>query len=123
VTRTIPQLVREARSAARRAYAPYSEFRVGAVLEDASGSLYHGANIENASYPLGFCAERVALLHWRSEGRDLIRRAVVFVDTPEPIPPCGLCRDALRRFAPEAEVYLATRREWVGPVQLFAVPV
>lgn len=100
------RLANLARRAARRAHAPYSRFAVGCVLRDEDGALYFGANIENAAYPLGICAERVALLSWRQAGGAPLDRVAVFTDTPVPTPPCGLCREALSRWAPHAEVLL-----------------
>lgn len=109
-------LVRAAQKAARRAYAPYSDFAVGAVLLDASGAMHAGANIENAAYPLGICAERVALLAWRQAGGAPIRMVVIYTDTDLPTPPCGLCRQALVRWAPAATVLLACRSGLAGEV-------
>jgi cytidine deaminase len=112
---SIPRLAQAARRAARRAYAPYSEFRVGAALRDAKGRIFTGANIENAAYPLGICAERTALQLWRSEGGDAIEAVVIFTDTDVPTPPCGLCREALNRWAGGARLYLAFRDGTAGP--------
>jgi cytidine deaminase len=112
---SIRRLARAARGAARRAYAPYSEFRVGAALLDARGRIFVGANIENASYPLGICAERTALQLWRSEGGGAIEAVVVFTDTDVPTPPCGLCREALQRWADGARLYLTFRDGVAGP--------
>jgi cytidine deaminase len=97
---------RALRAAAARAHAPYSRFPVGAVLRDARGVLYCGANMENAAYPLGICAERVALLAWRQEGGAPIEAVFIYTDTDGPTPPCGLCRDALAAWAPGARVHL-----------------
>ena len=72
--------------------------------------------MENVSYPLGVCAERVALMSWRFErGRD-IRRVVIYTPTEVFTPPCGLCRDALLRWAPEADIYMACRGGVSSPV-------
>ena len=105
----LSQLIQQARRASRRAHAPYSNFRVGAVLEDSQGRCYIGANMENASYPLGVCAERVALMTWRFERGTEIRRIVIYTPTDVFTPPCGWCRDALLRWAPAATIYLASR--------------
>lgn len=109
------RLARAARAAARRAYAPYSGFHVGAALLDAAGRIFVGANIENAAYPLGICAERTAIQRWRSDGGCELEAVVVFTDTEVPTPPCGLCREALRRWAPRARLYLAFRDGLAGP--------
>jgi len=110
-----PDLLRAARRAARRAYAPHSRFPVGAALLDEGGATFLGANIENASYPLGICAERLALQIWRQEGGGRIRQVVIHTGAARPAPPCGLCREALRRWAPDAEVFLSSRQEVAGP--------
>jgi len=115
--REMASLARAAMQAARRAHAPYSGFRVGAALRDASGQVFLGANLENASYPLGVCAERVALLAWRADGGAPIRTVVVATPTDRPTPPCGLCRTALAAWAPDAEVFLAYRGGLSGPVR------
>lgn len=112
---SIRRLSQAARGAARRAYAPYSAFRVGAALLDATGRIFVGANIENAAYPLGICAERTALQLWRSEGGAAIEAVAIFTDTDVPTPPCGLCREALGRWASGARLYLAFRDGVAGP--------
>jgi cytidine deaminase len=108
-------LVAAARGAQRRAHAPYSRFRVGAALRDADGAVFLGANLENAAYPLGVCAERVALAQWRADRAVPIAAIVIFTQTATATPPCGLCRDALLRFAPGAEICLATPAGRSGP--------
>jgi cytidine deaminase len=110
-------LVAAARSAQRNAHAPYSRFRVGAALLDAGGAITRGANLENAAYPLGVCAERVALAQWRADRGSRIIGIVIFTDTDTPTPPCGWCRDALLRFAPNAAICLATPSQLLGPWQ------
>ncbi|MCK9464132.1 MAG: cytidine deaminase [Proteobacteria bacterium] len=90
-----------AREARERAYAPYSSFCVGAAVL-ASGRVFAGCNVENASYPVGICAERAALAAAVAAGcRDL---AAVVVVGPKPVAPCGMCRQALAEFNPAAEV-------------------
>jgi cytidine deaminase len=93
-----------AREARERAYAPYSNFHVGAALL-VSGRVFAGCNVENASYPVGTCAERGALAAAIAAGcRDL---EAVLVLGPTPIPPCGMCRQALAEFNADAPVLLA----------------
>ncbi|MEZ4648512.1 MAG: cytidine deaminase [Candidatus Eisenbacteria bacterium] len=108
-------LARRARRNARRAHAPYSHYEVGAVLRTRSGETHDGANIENAAYPLGFCAERVALSLWRLRSDDPVVEVVVWTRSEPPAPPCGLCRDAIAELAPGARVWLAGPSEIRGP--------
>jgi homotetrameric cytidine deaminase len=96
--------------AATRAVCDFSGFAVGAALEDSAGRIFTGANVENASYNLGLCAERVALYHALTHGgRDFVRVAIA-TDTDDPTYPCGACRQALFEFAPNAAVVIVTRR-------------
>ncbi|MEZ5292685.1 MAG: cytidine deaminase [Vicinamibacterales bacterium] len=96
-----------AREARGRARAPYSGFRVGAALECADGTVVTGCNIENASYGLTLCAERVALVKALSEGHEAFRRLAVVADTDAPTPPCGPCRQLVWEYAGDIEVVLA----------------
>lgn len=98
-------LVQEAAEARRRAYIPYSHFAVGAALLTRSGKVYTGCNIENASYGLTVCAERVAIWKAVSEGeREFVALAVV---TADGVSPCGACRQVMAEFAPEMPVLMA----------------
>jgi cytidine deaminase len=109
-------LVRAARAVQARAYAPYSRYRVGAALETASGTIYVGCNVENASYGLTNCAERVAVGAAVSAGDRDFRRIVVVTDSDPPAPPCGACRQVLREFGPDLVVEAvgpARRSRWV----------
>lgn len=101
------RLVAAARAAFEHAIADYSHFKVGAALETASGEIITGCNIENASYGLTMCAERVAMFKALSEGHRQFRRVVIFADTASPTPPCGACRQILWEFAGDLEVLLA----------------
>jgi cytidine deaminase len=96
-----------------RAYAPYSHFTVGAAVLTASGEIFTGANIENASFGATVCAERVAIFAAVAAGcRDLTALAVI-ADTPDPVAPCGLCRQVLAEFNPDCPVLLAnTAGRW-----------
>lgn len=96
-----------AREARERALAPYSGFRVGAALECVDGTIVSGCNIENASYGLTVCAERVALLKALSEGHRAFTRIVVVADTPSPTPPCGPCRQLLWEYCGDIPVIMA----------------
>jgi cytidine deaminase len=99
-------LVAAARAAFDRALADFSHFKVGAALETADGTVVSGCNIENASYGLTMCAERVAMFKALSEGHREFRQIVIVADTPTPTPPCGACRQILWEFAGDIEVRL-----------------
>ena len=101
------RLVERARAARLGALAEYSGFKVGAALETTGGEIITGCNIENATYGLTVCAERVAMFKALSDGHRDFRRVVVVADTPEPTPPCGACRQILWEFAGDIEVVLA----------------
>jgi cytidine deaminase len=100
-------VVAAARAAFERAIADYSHFKVGAALETDDGKIISGCNIENASYGLTICAERVAMFKALSEGHRNFVRVVVIADTEAPTPPCGACRQILWEFAGDIEVVLA----------------
>ena len=101
------RLVAAARAARERAVADYSGFKVGAALETADGQIVTGCNIENATYGLTICAERVAVFKALSEGRRAFRRIAIVADTNDPTPPCGACRQILWEFAGDIEIVLA----------------
>jgi cytidine deaminase len=101
------ELVDAARAAREKAIAPYSGFSVGAGIETADGAIVTGCNIENATYGLTLCAERVAIFKALSDGHRQFTRVVVLADTLEPTPPCGACRQILWEFGGDLEVILA----------------
>lgn len=102
-------LLDEARAVRERAYAPYSNFRVGAALRTASGAVFAGCNVENVAYPEGTCAEAGAIAAMVAGGETRIAEVAVVADSPDPVPPCGGCRQKLAEFAgPEVQVTLAT---------------
>ena len=104
-------LVAAAVNAREHARARFSGFRVGAALETSSGHVVTGCNIENATYGLTMCAERVALYKALSDGRDVFTRIVVVADTEDPTPPCGSCRQLLWEYCGDIEVILANLSE------------
>jgi len=100
-------LIQKALEARKESYSPYSKFAVGVALEAADGTVILGANVENASYGLTICAERVALVKAVSQGIKKFKRLAVVADTPDPVAPCGACRQMLNEFAPRLEIILA----------------
>jgi len=98
------KLVLKAKKARENSYAPHSNFRVGAALLAKSGEVYTGTNVENSSFGLGVCAERLALFKAVSSGeKDFIKIAII-ASGEEPITPCGLCRQVLFEFSPQMKV-------------------
>lgn len=100
-------LIAAARAAREHAMADFSGFKVGAALETAGGQIVTGCNVENASYGLTICAERVAIFKALSEGHRQFRRIAVVADTASPTPPCGACRQIIWEFCGDIEVVLA----------------
>jgi cytidine deaminase len=100
------KLVEAALAAREHAHAPFSKFKVGAALEDESGRIFTGCNVENATYGLTVCAERVAVFKAVSEGARKFTRIAVAADTDSLTPPCGACRQILWEFLGDAEVTL-----------------
>ena len=107
-------LIAAARKARLNARAEYSNFKVGAALETADGTIVTGCNIENSTYGLTICAERVAMFKALSEGHRKFRRIAVAFDTHAPTPPCGACRQILWEFGGNLEILLANLTEEKG---------
>lgn len=95
----VAEMLAAAKAARAHAHAPYSNFAVGACLKGKSGRLYAGCNVENAAYPQGQCAEATAIGVMVAGGEKTIAEILVVADNPEPISPCGGCRQRLREFA------------------------
>src|SRR5258708_18275766 len=102
----LDSLTAAALEARKNAHAPYSHFRVGAALEDSAGRIHTGCNIENATYGLTICAERVAVFKAMSEGARSFRRIAIAADTDALTPPCGACRQILWEFCGDVEILL-----------------
>jgi len=111
-------LIAAARRARRHARTAYSGFKVGAALETTDGTIITGCNVENATYGLTICAERVAMFKALSEGHRRFRRVAVVADTVAPTPPCGACRQILWEFGGDLEVIMANLRRETGRYSL-----
>jgi cytidine deaminase len=106
----VDRLIEAALAARLRARAPFSKFLVGAALEDDEGRIHTGCNVENATYGLTVCAERVAVFKAITEGAGRFRRIAVAADTDTLTPPCGACRQILWEFCGNIEVTLINLR-------------
>ena len=102
------RLLKAAGQVRNRAYAPYSGFSVGAAILTGDDAVFTGCNVENGSYGLTICAERVALFKAVSEGSANLEAVALVTDTPEPVMPCGACRQVLAEFNPEMAVIAGT---------------
>jgi cytidine deaminase len=111
-------MVAAARRARERADAAFSHFKVGAALETADGTIVTGCNIENATYGLTICAERVAMFKALSDGHRAFTRIAIVADTGAPTPPCGACRQILWEFGGNLQVILANLNEEKGTHEL-----
>jgi len=105
--KNVERLIKAAKKARKNAFAPFSNFSVGAAIETKGGKIFTGCNVENASYGLTMCAERVAIFKAISEGeREFVKLAVV-ADTLDLTPPCGACRQIIWEFCADTEVILS----------------
>ncbi len=100
----IAEMKLAAEAAAKNAYSPYSNFRVGASVLTDTGEIFSGCNVENASYGLTICAERNAIFSAVSKGHRKIVAVVIVTPTDSPVPPCGACRQTINEFGSDAEV-------------------
>jgi cytidine deaminase len=114
----LDRLVEAALSARERAYAPFSRFKVGAAIEDEDGRVFTGCNVENSTYGLTICAERVAVFKAISEGASKLMRVAVVADTAVLTPPCGACRQILWEFCGDAELTMANIQGQVETISL-----
>lgn len=103
------ELLEKATVAIDKAYSPYSNYSVGAAVRTEDGTIYDGCNIENASYGLTMCAERVALFKAVSEGQKDIKEISIVIDDDILPSPCGACRQVISELAPDAKITLATK--------------
>ena len=102
-------LIETARAVRENAHAPYSKFKVGAAVQAASGTIYVGCNVENVAYPEGTCAEGGAIAAMIAGGDTRIAAIAVIADSPQPVSPCGGCRQKIAEFADgDVVVTLAT---------------
>ena len=111
-------LTEAALAARKNAHAPFSRFQVGAALEDSDGQIHTGCNVENASYGLTLCAERVAVFKAISEGARKFTRVAVAADTDVLTPPCGACRQILWEFCGDIELTLVNPRGKIEVLRL-----
>src|ERR1700729_3757461 len=114
-------LINAALAARANAFAPYSKFLVGAAIEDDAGAIHTGCNVENATYGLTVCAERVAVFKAISEGVRKFRRIAVAADTDVLTPPCGACRQILWEFCGDVEIVLGNPRGKIETYRLGAL--
>jgi cytidine deaminase len=118
-------LIAAAKQARENAHAPYSNFRVGAALRSSSGRIFSGCNVENATYGLTVCAERVAIFKAISEGERGFSAIAVVTDTDALTPPCGACRQLIWEFCGDVAVTMANlggQRETLQMRELFPRP-
>lgn len=112
------ELIEAAKEVRERAYAPFSNFRVGAAVRTKGGKIFTGCNIESASYGLTVCAERVAIWKAVSEGEKEFSEIAVVADTKELTPPCGACRQIIWEFSGDIAVIFANLKGAVETVQM-----
>jgi cytidine deaminase len=112
----LEELLAAARRASKKAYAPYSNFRVGAAVLTGSGEVFEGCNVENASYGMTNCAERTAIFAGVAQlGPEIEIKAVAVVHGEElPCAPCGACRQVIYEFGPQAVIYFRGPEQWVS---------
>jgi cytidine deaminase len=112
------KLVKEAKKARKKAYTPYSKFKVGAAVLSGDGKIFTGCNIENASFGLAVCAERVAIFKAISEGSSKFEAIAVIGDTDKPCSPCGACRQVISEFGEDIPLIMANLK---GDVKIIKI--
>ena len=112
------ELIEAAQKVRERAFAPYSDFKVGAAIRTKGGKIYTGCNVESASYGLTVCAERVAIWKAVSEGEKEFTEIAVAADTHELTPPCGVCRQIIWEFCGDIPVIFANLEGDTETVQM-----
>jgi cytidine deaminase len=108
----IEEMIAEAKAASERAYAPYSKYLVGAAALTSDGKIFRGGNIENASYPVGLCAERAAFSKAISEGYTDFSAVAVYCNSDAAPYPCGMCRQFMSEFSPNGDLVVIVA--WPG---------
>lgn len=106
MNKNIKKLIDKAKEARKNAYAPYSGFKVGSAVLTSDGKIFNGCNIENASFGLSICAERVALFKAISKGYRSFKAMAIICNTEKPCTPCGACRQVMIEFSPEMDVIM-----------------
>jgi len=101
------ELIKQATEARKMAYAPYSNFKVGAAVLTESGAIHTGCNVENSAYSVSNCAERTAIFKAVSEGQQDIKAIAIVADQPQAVTPCGSCRQVISEFGSDIEVIMA----------------
>jgi cytidine deaminase len=105
------ELIRKAKSALENSYSPYSHFRVGAAIRTDDGTVFTGTNIENVSFSLAICAERVAIFTAISKGHRSFTDLAIASSSKEPTYPCGACRQVLYEFSPQLRIHLENNQK------------
>jgi len=118
MNKDLEKLVESAKGVWKKAYAPFSEFKVGAAVRTKDGKIFTGCNIESASYGLTVCAERVAIWKAVSEGEREFTNIAVVADTEELTPPCGVCRQILWEFCGDVPVTFSNLQGKTETVQM-----
>lgn len=114
----VEKLIKTAKQASKFAYAPYSKFKVGAAIMSDKGKIYTGVNIENASYGLTVCAERVAIFKAITEGEKKFKAIAIYTNTKNFTAPCGACLQVMQEFNPKLYVILINSKNEIKQYNL-----